>query len=254
MRLGNTRSPSLEEVLRAALDQGIADVHTSLPGKVEKYDPATQKADIKPLLKKTTINEDGTELVEELPIITDVPVMFPRAGGYFISFPVQQGDFVLLVIVERSIDKYMAGQGEDTDPVDLRMHDLTDAVAFPGLYPFAKPIKDSNGNDLVLGQDEKGSQLVIKDGGAVEITFDGGNTIKLENKDADATLTLGDGAKHVAIVEALQTLWGKLNLYLDAHTHPTGVGPSGPPAAPGPIPSPPWEAVINSTKVSIPDG
>jgi hypothetical protein len=255
MKLKNSRSPSLEEVLRMAVNQGLLDTHTALPGKVEKYDSAKQKADIKPLLKRTVINEDGSEISESLPVITDVPILFPRAGGFFISFPIQVGDFVLLVFCERSIDSYCAGNGTDTDPVDLRMHDLSDAVALPCFYPFKKSIKDSNGKDLVIGQDEGGSQIAVKNGGIVEISFDGGNTIKLENKDSSAKLTLGDGAKHVAIVEHLQSLYNSLYAKLtahDAHVHPSGVGPTG--TATILIQPDTWDPHINSTKVSIPDG
>ena len=111
MRMGQTRSPDLAEVLRAAVFQGLADTHTAMPGRVEKYDSQRQKADVKPLLKRTVVNLDGTELSEELPVIPDVPVVFPRAGGFFISLPIKKGDFVLLVFCERSIDNYTAGQG-----------------------------------------------------------------------------------------------------------------------------------------------
>lgn len=82
------------------------------------------------------------------------------------------------------------------------------------------------------------------------VQIDGGASIVLDLKDGNAKLTLGDGAKHVAIVEALQTFWGNFKSIFDAHTHPTGVGPSGPPAAPAPA----WDSTINSTKVAIPNG
>lgn len=260
-RIGNTRSPGLEEVLRAAVHQGLMDVHTALPGRVERYDPDKQKADVKPLLMRTVIHDDGTELSEALPVIPDVPVMFPRGGGFFISFPVEQGDFVLLVFCERSIDKYLAGYGTDTDPVDLRMHDLSDAVAIPAFYPFAKAISDASGTDLVLGQDNAGAQIAIKTGGKVEISYDGGSLLVLEGKDAGAKLTLGDGAKHVAIAEALQSLWGSLKTALDTwgspvtgHTH-TSAAPGSPTSQPlVAITTPSWDPGAASTKVGIPNG
>jgi len=83
----------------------------------------------------------------------------------------------------------------------------------------------------------------------LNLALDGGATMKAEGKDANAKLQIGDGAKHVAIVEALQTLWGQLNIYLDTHTHPTGTGPSGQPSTASSI----WNTAINSTKLSIPD-
>lgn len=260
-RMGNTRSPSLEEVLRMAVHQRMVDVHTALPGRVEKYNAKEQKADIKPLLKRTVINEDGSEISESLPVVPDVPIMFPRAGGFFITFPIEQGDFVLMVFCERSIDKFTAGLGSESDPVDLRMHDLSDAVAFPAFYPFAKSIKTASATDLVLGQDGDGAQIAIQDGGKVQITYDNGNLLVLENKDSAAKLTLGDGAKHVAIAETLQALWSSFKSALDTwgspatghvHTSAAPGSPTSPPVAPMTTPS--WDPGIKSTKVSIPDG
>lgn len=77
------------------------------------------------------------------------------------------------------------------------------------------------------------------------------NVVQFANKAADATMKVGDGAKHVAIVEALKSFWSNtIKQYLDTHTHPTSTGPSGPPAQPAPS----WDASIESSKIAIPDG
>jgi hypothetical protein len=171
-RLGQTRSPSLEEVVRAAMEFRLSEVHVALPGQVIKYTAATQTADIKPLIKRTVILDDGSEELEAIPVITSVPVMFPRAGGFFISLPIVPGDNVLLVFNERSIDLYSASTGKiDVDPVDLRKHDLSDAVCFPGFFPLTKPITDLIASGMAMGQ-EKGSQLRFT-GSTVEATTGG---------------------------------------------------------------------------------
>jgi len=249
-----TRSPEPEELLRHAITYFLSDVHTMLPAKVEEYFPEEQKVDVKPLIKRRVVGEDAEEILEELPIIPDVPVRFPRTANFFITFPLQPGDLVMLVFAERSLDNWLAGTGEDTDPDEFRMHDLSDAVAMPGLYPFSSAIQDIDTERLSLGHDAAGMQLHIAQD-HVEVTFDNGSTVKFEAKDGDATVTVGDGAKHVAIVEALEALWGQLKSKMDAfdaHVHPTGVGPSGPPNPLSAIPA--WDGAINSTKVSIPDG
>lgn len=95
----------------------------------------------------------------------------------------------------------------------------------------------------------------LLDSGKLELKLAGGATLNVAGKDASATLTLGDGAKHVAIVEALQQLYTQLHTQLtlfDAHIHPSAMGPTGPPAPL--IAAPVWDPAINSTKVSIPDG
>lgn len=176
MTLENQRTPSLAEVISLAISQKLADVHVSLPGRIESYDASEQKADVKPLLKRPVRAEDGTFLeAEELPIIPDVPIVFPRgggggSGGYFISWPLTKGDHVHLVFNERSIDKFIdaTSSGGDTDPVDLRTHNLSDAVAYPGFYPFSQPLADAHTDNMVIGEDS-GCQIHIKPSGEIHI-------------------------------------------------------------------------------------
>lgn len=160
---GASRSPEPQEVLRAAVEYALADVHTALPGRIEAYDPATQKADIKPLIQRLVATEEGDELLEELPVLPQVPVIFPRTTAFHITFPVEPGDHVLLVFNERSIDNFVAGDGEDTDPDEYRMHDLSDAVAFIGFYPDSKAIPELSADSLALGHADGVSVHVAAD-------------------------------------------------------------------------------------------
>jgi len=90
----------------------------------------------------------------------------------------------------------------------------------------------------------------------IEVKLDGnGAGFKVSGKDANATTTLGNGAVSAAIAENLQTLWTQLKTQcdiFDAHTHTTGVGPSGPP-----VPlllCPAWASNIVSGKLKFPSG
>lgn len=90
--------------------------------------------------------------------------------------------------------------------------------------------------------------------GDILIQIGGSDTLKITKNGADAKMILGNGVKHVAIVEALQALYGSLKTKLDTsdtHVHPTGTGPSG---TPNPtISAPAWDPGINSTHMEIPD-
>lgn len=258
VRAGASHSPRLIEVLRQSTQQAVSNIHTSMPGRIETYDAATQTASVKPLSVSTSIDVDGNITAEEYPVLVSVPVIFPRAGGYYTTYPVAVGDFVLLLFCERSIDEYVSGPGEATEPWDVRMHDLSDAVAIPGFYPAQLAIPEVNTEGMELGQ-EGGAKITIKPQGVIEITFESGNTLTLNGSGAQTTMTVGDGTKHVPIVETLQQLyesmktaielWGDLST---GHTHASGVGPTGPPTPALSVPA--WDPSINSTKVSIPDG
>jgi hypothetical protein len=167
-----SRSPDLTEVMRVVMDEAQDEMFVSLPGVVVKYNPAQQKADVKPLLQKNFLNDDGTEGLDDLPVLPEVPIQFPRGGGYYLSFPLVPGDNVLLVFVDKSIDAYMAGDGKKpVDPVDLRNHDISDAVAFPCMFPFSRAIKDDVASGAVFGK-EKGAQIRAT-GSAMEVTTGG---------------------------------------------------------------------------------
>jgi hypothetical protein len=248
MRFGNERTPTYPEVLEAAVTQGLLDTHTMLPGKIEKYDPVKQKADVKPLIKRTVILQDSTELTaESLPVIPDVPVIFPQGSGFFLSVPLQKGDYVMLLFCERSIDQYISGQGIDTDPIDTRIHDLSDAVALPGFVPYARSLKNVVSDEMRLGQDDEGIQIRLKTDGEIDITYANGQTLHIENKDGDAVLTLGDGAVHAMIAERFSTFWGTVKSTFDGHSHANhGVPPA--------TPLPGYDSNVTSSKVSFPDG
>ena len=249
-----SRTPTLEEVLRAAVRDGLGTVHTAMPGRVESYDAATQKADVQPLVMNVVLADEGGAFAETLPVLTDVPVVFPRGGGFFLTLPLAPGDHVLLVFCERSIDKFTAGDGGVTDPIDARRHNLSDAVALPGFYPFRQPVADASAADMVLGEDEDGVQLALTADGKVRVTFGGGQTVTIEGKDQTAKITLGDGAVSMTIAETLQALYTQLLLALAVHTH-TITAPGSQSSPPTNVAAfPPWDPTINSTKVKVPNG
>lgn len=169
MDQASSRSPNDTELLNMAIESWLSDVHTCMPGKVDSYDPATQQATIKPLVQRRIVHEDGSEALEPLPSITNVPVVFLRAAGFFMTFPIVKGDFVTLHFCETSIDNYMSGIGEDTDPDEFRHHDLSDAIAVPGFYPFKKSISDISSENLVIGKDNGGAQIHITPSGEVKL-------------------------------------------------------------------------------------
>lgn len=144
----NAESPSLSNLLRTAIGFELSTIHTSIPGRVESYNSSTQKASVKPLVKKKY--KDG--VVESLPVIVNVPIMFPRTSNSIISLPISKGDLVLIVFMERSIDQWLSSNGSDSLPGSNRKFDMSDAVAIPGLYPFG------------LSSDALPNSLLVKNG------------------------------------------------------------------------------------------
>lgn len=204
-----SRSPTLAELLQAAMTFRQERLHTSLPGRIETYDPATQTADVQPLIQRTLVASDGTELdPESLPILHDVPVAFPRGGGFYLTWPLQAGDLVHLIFVERSTDQYRASGGEETRPLDFRMHSLADAVAYPGFYPSGLALSDAHPENAVLGA-ESGAQIHVRPDGEVH----------LASNDAADYVALAGLVKDE--LEALQTKLNALTTLYNSHIHVT---------------------------------
>ena len=126
-----------------------AEVYTALPGRVEAYDQAEQKASVQPLLRRAYVNDEDVRVVETLPVIHGVPVMFQSAGECSMSFPVRKGTSVLLLFAHGSLDRWLS-KGGLVDPEDDRKHDLNDAVAIPGLRPFSDPIPADGLHDTAM--------------------------------------------------------------------------------------------------------
>ena len=79
--------------IESAIKYHLAGLHTAIPAIVQSYDHVTQLAVVEP-----TVNElllDDRQLV--VPPIIGVPVVFPSAAGGILSFPLGQGDAVLVL-------------------------------------------------------------------------------------------------------------------------------------------------------------
>ena len=109
-----------------------------LPGRVERYDADSCRASVQLLILEGYQDEDGERRTEPLPVITDVPVQFPGAGAIRIKWPIAIGDFVTVFFASRAVGEWLESTGGLIDPVDDRDHDLSDALAVPGLLPFSR--------------------------------------------------------------------------------------------------------------------
>lgn len=150
--MGTARSPSLADLLEHAMTARIREVHTAIVANVVAYDHTKQTVDVQPVVTRVFVDPNGDEVTERYPQITNVPVAFPQAGGFFVSFPIQPGDAVLLIFMERPISQWRA-KGSETDPADLRTHGTGSAIAIPGVVPSAKALAGADASSMIMGKD-----------------------------------------------------------------------------------------------------
>ncbi|GAB7197671.1 hypothetical protein OS31_40010 [Dickeya oryzae] len=112
-------------------------IRVSLPGIVQSFDPDSVTCVIQPAIRGYETDTGGNQISVPLPLLVDVPVIFPRGGGCTLTFPIQPGDECLIVFADRCIDFWWQSGGMQ-EPVDGRMHDLSDAFCIPGPMSQAK--------------------------------------------------------------------------------------------------------------------
>jgi len=139
----------------------LSSMHTALPAIIKSYDAETNKATVQPALNKAY---DSGEM--SMPILENVPIIFQSGVNFSINFPINVGDYVLLIFCERSIDLWKSVGGQVT-PDDPRKFALSDAIAIPGLMPFNSDFSKNNGTDFSISFED--SEIRIKENGDIQI-------------------------------------------------------------------------------------
>lgn len=143
-------TPSLAEVLRAALDSRMDDVQVALPGRVVAYHAGSQTVDVQPLVRRPLRTRSGDVRSEDLPVLPNVPVAFMRGGGFFLTFPLAADDTGLILFTSRDMAGWRTS-GALSDAQDLRTHNLTSALFLPGLHSVPGQLGDPDDTNAMLG-------------------------------------------------------------------------------------------------------
>lgn len=129
--------------MRRAIEGAGLDVHVAFPATVERYRADLQRADLRPVVPRVLPGADEDEdppVLEPLPVLPSVPIIWPRGGGYYLHLPLDAGDSVLVVVCEQDLSAWLRTGEANADPGNPRRHDLTGAVAIPCLAPRSRAI------------------------------------------------------------------------------------------------------------------
>lgn len=149
------------EAQRAALDGRQAEIWTALPGIFQSFDPEALTAAVQPAIRGEVVGETGAARAVDLPLLVDVPVVFPHGGGYSLTFPIRRGDECLVVFASRCIDAWWQSGGVQS-PAEARMHDLSDGFAIPGPWSQAAKIGGVSTSAVQLRSDDGASCVEIE--------------------------------------------------------------------------------------------
>lgn len=126
----------LNEAVLAALAANQAGLWTALPGIVKQVDLSKHTVQVEPTIQIKLRNPDGSFVWATIPVLPDVPLVFPSGGGFSLTFPIAIGDEVLVIFASRCIDTWWQSGATGTQ-AEFRMHDLSDGFAIPG--PRSRP-------------------------------------------------------------------------------------------------------------------
>jgi len=131
------------------MSAAVKTVMTSLPGKIVSYDPATKLATVEPMV------HNG----HALPPIPEVPIKWPRFGGYRLVGPLNAGDEVTIHFHKWDPSRFRVS-GEKSQ---------TNLTRDTGIYAYAVPGSESEtstyngGGDalLHLGTDDAVTEIKV---------------------------------------------------------------------------------------------
>lgn len=179
----NSQIGSKEQYNAELVQKVFSTLKVAIPGVIESFDPDSVTASVRPAIKGYDGGTEDDGWIE-LPLLVDVPVIFPRGGGCTLTFPVKAGDECLLIFGDRCIDFWWQNGGVQK-PVDMRMHDLSDAFAIVGPQSQAHKISGISTSAAQLRTDDGaafvevavGHAITVKTTGKLTASADGGTEI-----------------------------------------------------------------------------
>lgn len=216
----------------------FSTLRVSMPGIIQSFDPDAITCTVQPAINGMRQNEQGELVSSQIPLLVDVPVVFPRGGGCTLTFPIKPGDECLLVFADRCIDFWWQNGGTQ-EPVDPRQHDLSDAFAIPGPMSQAQKISGISTSAAQLRTDDGAAfvelaaahDITLVTPGKLTASAQGGTEITSPTITLSGDVTINGNASITGTLNTTGEITGG-GVTLGSHTHKgvqTGSGNTGEP-------------------------
>lgn len=126
---GSSTRKDPAELLAAVTESERREIVTTFDATIVSYDRATQMATIQPKLKRKFGDKELTA-----PPLEKIKIVQPKSTGGGVHVDLQAGDPVIAHARMRNSDTSQT-DGSDADAAPGRMHDMSDAIAYPGGGP-----------------------------------------------------------------------------------------------------------------------
>lgn len=135
------------------LDGRQASIWTAMPGIVQSVNLTKMTCVVQLAIQGRYEDANSNINWVNIGVLQDVPIVFPSAGGFTITFPIAVNDEVLVVFASRCIDFWWQNGGHANKPAEYRMHDLSDGFAIPGPRSQPRVLTSVNTTDIQIRND-----------------------------------------------------------------------------------------------------
>lgn len=213
------------EVIRITRKELNQSIHTSYPATIVDVSNLTsnQTITVQPLIH---IEYEDGQLVR-LPIIYDVPVLFPAGDECLMSFPLKVGGVVGLVFVKNSLEEFLESNDPTFyTPVDRRSFSLSDCFALPSLFTKRDNLSPHPDNleikfkDILFSLRPDGTVVLTNGSSTIEMN---GSTVNISNSSGYMNL-LSSGVIQAngAQITTDGDFVTAAGISLNGHKHPPG--------------------------------
>lgn len=162
-----------QTAMRVILDGRQSTIWTAIPAYVTSVNFTAMTVECQPTIQGVISNFDGTETMVNLPLLVDVPIIFPSAGGFTLTLPIAINDEGLVIFSSRAIDSWWQNSGIGV-PVESRQHDLSDGLFIPGPKSQPNVISSISTTNAQLRSDDGTIYLELTPSGVINLVTTSG--------------------------------------------------------------------------------
>lgn len=161
MRNLNEIMGSENEMYKVMGDGWKSVLRVACPGIIQSFNPDEQTVTVQLALREEIIKEDYSKEWLNIPVLLDVPIVIPHAGGYALTMPIKQGDECLVIFSDMCIDAWFS-YGGIQNQMEKRRHDLSDGFAVLGVWSQPQKILNYSMNSAQLRSLDGNAYIELK--------------------------------------------------------------------------------------------
>ncbi len=154
-------SNSKSEMYRIMGDGWKSTLRVACPGIIQSFNSKEQTVTVQLALREEINNYDYEKQWTDIPLLLDVPIVIPRAGGYTLTMPIQQGDECLVIFGDMCIDSWWE-LGGIQNQLEKRRHDLSDGFAILGVWSQPRILQNYSVDSCQLRNESGTSYIELK--------------------------------------------------------------------------------------------